>query len=294
MGKKLSGDKYYREDFQLLIPMAEQSVAACERIRLREAMILEMAEKSKLEELTRLKSEFVSHVSHELRSPLTSIRWSVENWLDGVPEKPGEKTRPVLESIDECGRRLDRMIGNLLDVTKIEAGKVDLRMEPVDVRCVVDGTFDMLKPLAGRKRIRLETSVPPECRVRADSDALRTILENLVENALKYSPEGSLIRVESGSAKGDRIRISVIDNGIGIPRDKRELVFERFERVKSEKAGRQKGLGLGLHIVKKLVELHGGEIRIEGEPGRGSEFSFTLEALKKANTDQTEGTDAHG
>jgi signal transduction histidine kinase len=285
MGEKLSGDKYYREDFQLLTPMAEQCVTACERLRLQEAMILERAEKSKFEELNRLKSEFVSHVSHELRSPLTSIRWSVDNWLDGIPEKPGGKTRPVLESMDDCGRRLDRMIGNLLDVTKIEAGKVDLRMEPLCLRETVEKTFAVLHPLAVRKRIRLENSVSPDCLVLADSDAVRTILENLVENALKYSPEESGIRVESGSVEGNRIRISVIDQGAGIPEDKREFVFERFERVKSEKAERQKGLGLGLHIVKKLVELHGGRIRVESEPGRGSTFSFTLEAFLKANTD---------
>jgi signal transduction histidine kinase len=276
MGRKLSGDKYYHEDFQLLTPMAEQSVTACERLRLREAMILERAEKSKLEELNRLKSEFVSHISHEFRSPLTSIRWSVDNWLDGIPEIPTEKTRPILEIIDDCGRRLDRMIGNLLDITKIEAGKVDLNMEPVDVRSAVDRTIEVLKPLAQRRRIRLVTSIPPECRVHADSDALRTILENLVENALKYSPEGSVVRVESGPAERGLIRISVIDRGAGIPRDKRELVFERFERVKSDKTERQKGLGLGLHIVKKLVGLHGGRVWVEDGHGGGSIFSFTL------------------
>jgi len=281
MGRKLSDDRYTLEDFQLLIPMAEQGFTACERLRLREEMILEKAEKSKLEELNRLKSEFVSHVSHEFRSPLTSIRWSVDNWLGGIPENPTEKTRPVLEIIDDCGRRLDRMIGNLLDVTKIEAGKVDLSMEPVGVRGAIDGTFDVLKPLAGRKKIRLETSIPPECKVIADPDALRTVLENLVENGLKYSPENSVVTVESGPAEKGRIRISVTDRGIGIPPEKQQLVFERFERVKSEKTGRQKGLGLGLHIVKKLVELQGGRISVESAPGRGSTFSFTLEAFGK-------------
>jgi signal transduction histidine kinase len=276
MGRKRSGDKYFREDFQLLTPMAEQSVATLERLRLQEAVILEKAEKSKLEELNRLKSEFISHVSHELRAPLASIQWSVQNLMDGIPEKPGEKSLNYLKEMDDCGRRLGRMIGNLLDVTKIEAGKIDLQLEAVDLRESAEKSLSMLQPLAEKKDIRFEVLIPAGFRIKADGDALRTILTNLAENAVKYSPEKSVVRIAAEKTGSGRIQVAVIDRGIGIPEDKQKLVFDRFERVKTDKTAREKGLGLGLHIVKKLVELQGGKIRVESEPGKGSAFRFDL------------------
>jgi signal transduction histidine kinase len=284
MGEKMSKDKYYREDFQLLTPMAEQSVATLERLRLQEAMILEKAEKSKLEELNRLKSEFLSHVSHELRAPLASIRWTVENLLDGIPEKPSEKTRTVLKRMDECGGHLEGMIEDLLDVTRIEAGRIDLKLEALDVRENVGKAVEIVKPLADRKAIRLESDVPKGLKILADRDAVEHILVNLLDNAVKYSPEKSTVRIEAcpvyGTGPG-RIQISVSDRGIGIPKEKHKDIFGRFERVKTDKVEREKGLGLGLHIVKKLVELQGGKIWVESKPGRGSMFRFDLPGARK-------------
>lgn len=286
LGKKLSGARFSRDDLELLVPMAEEGFMALERFRLQEAMILERAEKKNLEELSRLKSEFVGHVSHELRTPLTSIRWSVENLLDGIPEKPRPKVRKYLSRIHGSTQHLDRMIENLLDITKIEAGKIEIYPERLGFIDEIQKTLEALKPLADKRDIRLELMASESIWVTADRDWLQAILTNLLDNAIKFSQKGEGVRVEAKivgkrskmrKGNGEKVaEISVVDNGAGIPEDKQKTVFERFERVKKEKAAREKGLGLGLYIVKKLVELQGGRIWVESKVGEGSTFTFTL------------------
>ncbi|MFX0195495.1 MAG: ATP-binding protein [Candidatus Hodarchaeota archaeon] len=287
VGKKLSEARFSKEDLELLIPMVEEGFMALERLRLQEAMILERAEKEKLEELSRLKSEFISHVSHELRTPLTSIRWSVENMLDGIPEKPSPKVRKYLAGIHDSSQHLSRMIENLLDITKIEAGKIEIYPERLSLFKEIQKSMEILKPLAEKKDIHLEVAVTKSLWVKADRDCLQAILTNLLDNAIKYSYGGDVAQVETkiagkeesqkagGNVEG-MVAISVVDHGAGIPKQKQQDVFERFERVKKEKAAREKGLGLGLHIVKKLVELQGGRIWVESEVDKGSTFTFIL------------------
>ncbi|MBN1895198.1 hypothetical protein JW906_11910 [bacterium] len=279
MGRKLSGDRFFSEDLGLLIPMAEQAVAALERFRLQEAVLIEKAEKTKLEDLNRLKTEFLSHVSHELRSPLTAITWSTGNLLDGIPEKSSPVVRQVIAQIDECGRRLDRMIGNLLDITKIEADRIEIQPDPLNVSDEIQGALSVLRPLAEEKKVRFQVKAPPDLKVLADHDAFRTILTNLIENAVKYSPPGSPVGIEAAApdkANAGMIEFSIRDRGSGIPKEKQNVIFEKFERLKSGSSAKEKGLGLGLYIVRKLIELQSGRIRVESEPGKGSVFHFKL------------------
>jgi signal transduction histidine kinase len=279
LGRKLSESKYSAEDIELLMTMANEGFMALERLKLQETMILERAEKEKLKELSDLKSEFISHVSHELRTPLTSIQWSVENLLDGIPEQPGPKVKEYLEGVHDSSQHLGRMIENLLDVSRIEAGRIEIFAEKLNVLDEVNKVLDILKPLADKKDIRLKVMQTEELTVKADRDRLRDILTNLLDNAIKYSNQGDVVEVELKIEKKfekEMIVISIIDHGPGIPKEKQEAIFERFERIRKDQAVREKGLGLGLHIVKKLVELQGGRIWVESEVAKGSTFTFIL------------------
>ena len=288
LGKKMSETKYSEEDIELLMTMANEGFMALERFKLQETMILERAEKEKLQELSNLKSEFISHVSHELRTPLTSIQWSIENLLDGIPEQPGPKIREYLEGVHGSSQHLGRMIENLLDVSRIEAGRIEIYPEKLNVLNELNKVLDILKPFAEKKHINIKTTRAEDLWVKADRDRLRDILTNLLDNAIKFSNQGDVIEVKIDKAvdyqKAEEIgkgmvAISVVDHGPGIPKEKQESIFERFEQVKKDKAVRETGLGLGLHIVKKLVELQGGRIWVESEVNKGSKFAFVLPTI---------------
>jgi signal transduction histidine kinase len=276
VGQKKSEIRFFEEDLQLITQMMDMAVRAFERIKLQEEMILERTKKEKLEELNQLKSEFISHVSHELRTPLTSICWSVENMLDGIPEKPSEKITAYLEGINDCSLHLRRMIENLLDISRIEAGKIEILPEKLDLTDEIQRCLEIAKPLANDKKIGFETKLDTNLIVNADRDCLQEVLNNLVNNALKYSPQESVIKIEVKKGKDNHKIISVFDQGPGIPKNQQAAIFEKFQRIRTEKSIREKGLGLGLYIVKKLVELQGGQIWVESEEGKGSVFSFSL------------------
>jgi len=287
LGKKLSETKYSEEDIELVVTMANEGFMSLERIKLQETMIIERAEKEKLKEISDLKSEFISHVSHELRTPLTSIQWSIENLLDGIPEQPGPKIREYLEGVHDSSQHLARMIENLLDVSRIEAGRIEVYPEKLNIVGEIQKVLDVLRSFAKKKSVDFKITKVDDVNVLADRDRLREILTNLLDNAIKYSNQGDEIEIklitneqESPTKKAGKSKemvfISIIDHGPGIPKEKQESIFERFERIKTDKAAREKGLGLGLHIVKKLVELQGGKIWVKSEVGKGSEFTFTL------------------
>ncbi|MBN2413275.1 hypothetical protein JXQ31_16470 [candidate division KSB1 bacterium] len=276
VGEKTTKKEYSVDDIELINQMATEVFKTLERIRLQEAMILEQTEKKKLEELNQLKTDFISLISHELRSPLTSICWSVENLLDGIPEKPGPGTVEYLTGIYNNSRHLTSMIENLLDMTKIEAGKIEFYPEILALVESVNQAVETVKSVAENKSIHFENKVENNIRIKADKVFLNEILTNLLDNAIKYSNTGKRVRVEAKPVeKSDFVKISVIDQGIGISKENLSTIFDRFVRIKQETVN-EKGLGLGLHIVKKLVELMGGSIHVESEPGTGSTFFVTL------------------
>jgi len=276
IGKKLSKVKFSEEDISLLSTMLEESFIVLERLRLQESIILERIEKEKLEELNELKSEFISHVSHELQTPITAIFWSVENLLDGVMKKPGPKVTEYLEGISDSSKHLGRMIENLLDIAKIEAGKIEIYLKNLILYQEVEKCCEIMKPFCEDKDIKIDMSFPDDMQIKADPDYLRTILINLLSNAIKYSPRGSIVKIYAETGMFDKEKktaISIIDNGSGIEKAKQKLIFERFERIRIKNGKREKGLGLGLYIVKKLVELQGGEIKVKSESNKGSTFT---------------------
>jgi two-component system sensor histidine kinase/response regulator len=230
----------------------------------------------KLQELDRLKSAFVSMVSHELRTPMTSIKGYVENMLDGLAGVVTEKQTHYLMRVKHNVERLTRMINELLDLSRIEAGAVELHLGPVSIRELVDEAVEVFQRNAREKSVALEAhhaEVLP--LIQGDRDKLLQVLTNLVQNAIKFTPPGGTVRVESRLREDQFVEVAVADTGCGIPPHEIDKVFEKFYRGESIPTG-DRGAGLGLAISKNLVELHGGRIEVTSTPGAGSRFFFTL------------------
>ncbi len=247
-----------------------------------------------LQRADQLRSQFLSHVSHELKTPLTSINGFLHNLLDGLTGPLNDKQQRYALRMLENSDRLIRMIDDLLDRTSIEAGHVALVPAEVDVQaCVVDA-IEQLRPLAGLKRHRLSVCYQAGiATVWADRDRVIQIIVNLVQNAIKYTPEHGLITVTVESAGSALVRILVRDTGPGIPPDYLERIFDPFVRVPHNPRRGPKGLGLGLSIVKTLVELQGGRVTAGNHPQGGAEVSFTI-PLRSTARSQLTGPQALG
>jgi signal transduction histidine kinase len=233
----------------------------------------------RLKELDRLKSDFVSNVSHELRTPLTAIKGSVDLVLRQVPGPLNERQTHHLRRLRSNTLHLTGLINDLLDLSKIESGKIELNSTRVSLGGLVHEVVETLRPVAAEKPIALEVATPePSTLVWADRDKITQVLTNLIGNAIKFTPPDGRVTVSSAGSDADWVRISVSDTGPGISADEHERIFEKFYQVAVSGGQKPKGTGLGLAIAKTLVELHGGKIWVESEPGRGCTFYFTLPA----------------
>jgi signal transduction histidine kinase len=235
------------------------------------------AANTKLHEINELKSAFVSVVSHEMRTPMTSIRVYVENMLDGLTGAITEKQKQYLSRIQFNIDRLTRMIIDLLDLSRIEAGRVELLQEPIAIDELMHEVIDNLRSLAGGKSVLLEARhVSSVDAIQADRDKVTQILTNLIGNAIKFTPSGGRVAVTTEFLEDEgMLRFCVSDTGCGIRPDEVPRVFEKFFRGVTTTTD-TRGAGLGLAIVKSLVELHGGRIWVESLLGSGSSFFFTL------------------
>jgi signal transduction histidine kinase/ActR/RegA family two-component response regulator len=230
-----------------------------------------------LRRLDQLKSEFLAMVSHELRTPLTAIIGYSRLLLRQAHGSLTPKQIEQQEAIFRSGQRLTDLINDLLDVSRLEAGRVELAPRPTDVRQVVQQVMGVVAPAARAKEIRLTATFPPDFpRVHADPTRLQQILVNLVGNAVKFTGTGGSVRVHGGR-QGDKTWIAVEDDGVGIAPDELSRIWDLFYQVESPMRRRHGGSGLGLTMVRRLVELHGGVVRAESEgESRGSRFTFTL------------------
>jgi signal transduction histidine kinase/HAMP domain-containing protein len=234
------------------------------------------AANEKLQELDRLKSAFVSIVSHELRTPMTSIKGYIENMLDGLTGALSDRQSYYLGRVKYNVERLTRMINDLLDLSRIEAGRVELTLAPLAIAELVPEIVESLQPVGQAKSISIQhwhQGGPLE--ISGDRDKLHQILTNLIQNAVKFTPSGGQIRVETKMMAGGFVQFCVADTGSGIPPHEQAKIFERFYRGEAIQV-EQRGAGLGLAITKSLVELHGGKIWVESVPGQGSRFYFTM------------------
>jgi signal transduction histidine kinase len=229
----------------------------------------------KLKELSDLKSDFVSKVSHELRTPLTSIMGAADNLLDGIAGPVDERPRSYLGRIKENADRLLRLINELLDLSRIEAGKEEIRLSGFRLDSLIGETLETLKPLAEEHRVTLAAPQAPPLVIRADRDKISRVLINLVDNGIKFTPAGGRVEIRA-SGEGQWVKLAVSDSGVGIPTLELDRIFDKFHQVKHARGGSRPGSGLGLPISRQLIEMHGGSLTAQSAQGKGSTFTVVL------------------
>jgi signal transduction histidine kinase len=231
---------------------------------------------AKLRELSELKEEFLALTTHDLRSPLTVISGVISFFTSGRLGELSPEQNNMVAMMERNTQSLIELVNDLLDASKLESGTMRLDVTSIDLRGLLEELHEAMEPLAREKEITLEeklaAALPP---VEADRTKFRRILVNLLSNALKFTPKHGRVEVRA-ELEGERVRLTVADTGVGIAPEDVERLFDKYEQARSRATRGEKGTGLGLYITRQLVELHGGEIEVQSELGRGSTFSFTL------------------
>jgi signal transduction histidine kinase len=233
-----------------------------------------------IEAINRAKSDFVSGVSHELRTPLTSIK-GFSSLL--VAEKFGKlplEAKKRLETIDENVNKLVEMVNTLLDISRIESGKMEVKIAPADLSQVIKDVVDFLSPQLQTRGLSLKPDMPEMLIVYMDKNLIERVFINLISNAIKFTPKGGLITLGC-KVTDNRVAVSVADTGGGIAKENLDKIFQEFFRVDTAINSEIKGTGLGLSLVKRIIEIHKEKIWVESELGKGSIFYFTLKLVKE-------------
>jgi signal transduction histidine kinase len=269
-------NRFGEGDIQIHATLAAQVAVALQNATLY-AEQLETAER--LREVDRLKSEFLASMSHELRTPLNSIIGFADVLLEGIDGPLNERMNEDVTLIRDSGRHLRTLIGEMLDMSKIEAGVMELYYEEVDIPALAQEIVANARTLAMGKDLNIQLDIAPDLHViQADRTRLTQILLNLMGNAVKFTEKGSITL--SLEERNGRLLASVHDTGIGIRQEDIPTIFEQFRQVDGSLTRKAGGTGLGIPISRSLVELHGGEMWVESEPGAGSTFLFTIPVSK--------------
>ncbi len=229
---------------------------------------------TEIRRLETIRSDFVANVSHELKTPLTSIKGFVETLLEGALDDK-ENSRNFLKIVQDHTERLDTLVNDLLVLSNLESKEISLKKENVSLRQELEKVILGFKSQINRKNIEIKNDLPPGLMIMADKNRIEQVFTNLIDNAIKFNKEKGSIRIYDQDAPG-KIKIIIEDSGIGIPEKDVPRIFERFYRVNKARSHELGGTGLGLSIVKHIVELHGGTIGVESMEGLGSKFCFTL------------------
>ena len=264
--------------FMLMLALLGPVVLRLRRLRSEnerlEAIVSSRTEE--LREMNRRKSEFLANMSHELRTPLNAIIGFSEVMIGGMAGPQSEKQKEFCGDIRESGKHLLSLINDILDLSKVEAGRMELEMARFDLRHAMDNALTLVRGRAEAHSIELETLISEDVdEFEGDERKLKQILLNLLTNAIKFTPEGGTVTLEARRSEETYV-FSVKDTGIGIAPEDQERVFEEFRQVGFDSARKAEGTGLGLTLTKRLVELHGGRITVDSTPGRGSTFTFNL------------------
>jgi two-component system phosphate regulon sensor histidine kinase PhoR len=227
-----------------------------------------------------VRRDFVANVSHELRTPVAVIRANAETLIAGAKDDP-KMAAKLIDGLHRNAERLARIIADLLDLSRLDAGQYRLEVGPVALRALTEQSLTAVEPQAAARKVTVEVAVPAELAVRADPKALDQILVNLIDNGIKYSREAGHVWVSASESDGS-VRIEVRDDGPGIAAKHRERVFERFYRADPSRSREAGGTGLGLSIVKHLAESMSGEVGVEPNLPQGSTFWLRLPAARTA------------
>ena len=245
-----------------------------ERVKLRTAELAKANEQ--LVRLNKMKSDFVSAVSHELRTPLTSIKGYTSLVRGG---KLGPVTKDQSERLEKINRHTDyltNLISDLLDIARIESGRVGMMIRPVDLPRLIDGVVDLLGPQLKERDLNMQVKLPAKLPpIQADESQLQRVFINLLSNAIRFTPEHGILAIQATSMD-THLQVEVHDSGIGIPPEDLPMLFTEFFRADNSVNRERKGTGLGLVLVKRIIEAHGGRIAVHSEVGKGTTFSFTL------------------
>jgi GAF domain-containing protein len=274
--------EFPKSTIDLLETFADQSVLAIQNARL----FREIEEKGReLAEASKHKSQFLANMSHELRTPLNAILGYTELVLDSIYGEPTEKMRTVLERLQANGKHLLGLINDVLDLSKIEAGQLTLSLDDYSMKEVVHGVVSAVEPLAAEKRLAFKAEVAPDLPTGlGDGRRLSQVLLNLVGNAIKFTDKGDVaIRA---SATDGAFTVAVCDTGPGIAAADQAKIFEEFQQADSSITRKKGGTGLGLSIAKRIIEMHGGRIWVESQPGKGSTFYFTVPVCVERQAEQ--------
>jgi two-component system phosphate regulon sensor histidine kinase PhoR len=267
-----SGGKTIEVNVVSMLPSNRRMVEDSEGMR---GAIAVFHDITRLKQLEKIRQDFVANVSHELRTPLTTIKGYAETLLDGALKE--DQAFQFVQVIKRHTDRLTKIVEDLLMLSRIEAKEFQLKMEVISLPNFIDDIIDFVKDLAEKKRISLSRNeIPSSLAVQADRSHLEQILINLLDNAIKYTPDGGRVTVLAIEGDSKDIQFLIEDNGIGIPKEDLSRIFERFYRVDKGRSKEMGGTGLGLSIVKHLVQAHGGRVWVESQPGKGSTFYFTL------------------
>ena len=272
LGEKLSGEIYDDQELDMLLLLATQAAISLENARLYEGLA---SSNARLMEASRLKSQFLANMSHELRTPLNSIIGFSKVLLNRLDGDLTERQDAYVRSVHNSSRHLLELINGILDFSRVEAGKFEMRPEKVDLHDVIEECIESSMPLVRDKRLKIEKDLPVELpQVDADRMRIKQVLLNLLSNAIKFTHSGRvLVQVR---CEADALHVAVADTGIGISPGDLQRLFEPFQRLDNPLAQQADGTGLGLAISKKFVELHRGRIWAESRESQGSTFHFTL------------------
>ena len=239
------------------------------------------ARNEEVERANHLKSEFLSGMSHELRTPLHTIIGFTELLEEEIQGPLNDKQRRYMRHIHQDSQHLLALINDVLDLSKIESGQIELQREIFPVSDALEEAVASIRPRGEAKSIQIEIIVPDPMHVYADRLRFKQILYNLLSNAVKFTPQGGRVSVQVNRKK-EFVEVSVLDTGVGIPASAHHSVFDKFYQVGQRQAGGIEGTGLGLAITRHLVEEHGGSIQLESEPGQGSRFTFSIPVVESA------------
>lgn len=251
------------------------AASVLDRVGQPQGAILVFHDLTRLRQLENTRREFVANVSHELRTPLSLIKGYAETLLSGAKDNPELVVR-FLQKIERHSNRLHNLIEDLLTISKLESGQVNLKLDLVNLRDFANRMIEDLQGRAAEKGITIANNIPAGLCARADLDRLQQVFFNLIDNAIKYGRTNGRVGLEGSAMPDNKVQLCVSDDGPGIPAEAKERIFERFYRVDKARSRETGGTGLGLAIVKHIVQSHGGEVWVESEFGRGTSLFFTL------------------
>jgi signal transduction histidine kinase len=277
LGEKRTGRSYVGEDLDLLAAVTRETALRVQRMNLEQDFVDEVVARHHMEEMSRFRTQFFAQFAHDLRSPLTSINWGARNLLDGVVGPVTPQQTSYLEGIETSARQLVRLVNNLLEVTRLESGMPEVEFETVDLTRVVDESMSKLRATAATNEIDVLATSPDSALVDGNAEKMLEIVDNLIENAIRYSPPGSTVNITL-ETRGNRIALTVEDEGPGLAPEDIDSIFEPYRQGKPSPHSSQHGFGLGLFVVKSWTERMDGQVSAGNHPDGGAVFTLDFPA----------------